>query len=814
MLTDLRYAFRMLRKNPLFTAIAVCSLAIGIGATSSMFSLADAMLLRPLPVLHPSSVVTLRMSSPIAPLEQVSYRDYLDFRDRNKSFDGMVASTLQSFGFSHRAGALPQRKVGLLVSGNYFRTLGVEPGAGRGFRDNEDQAPGRDPVVVLSHDLWMAEFDGDPAAVGQRIRLNGMEFTIVGVAPESFAAVDQYLRPALYVPLAMAESFGRADLREHRDARQLEVKGRLKAGIRLAQAQADLATIAQGLQQAYPATNKNQAVAVKTELQSRIEESPGDASMVAMLMGLAFCVLLVACANVAGLLLSRARVRSREIAVRLAIGAGRAALIRQLLTESLLIALLGGGAGVVLAYGGVAFQSQIQIPSDLPIALSVQLDQRALWFTIVISLTSTILFGLTPALRSTRPDLVPALKAANGIAGVARRLWGRNLLVISQVAISLVLLIVSGLLFKSFRETLGAGPGYRTDHLLMMGFDPSLVRYTPERTQQFYKSLIENVRSSAGVRSATLAQTIPLAPTQSTESVVPEGYQFPAGREAVNLFSATVDEHYFETIGIPLTHGRGFSASDDANAPRVAMVNEEFAKRYWPNQDAVGKRMHLWNANGPLLQVVGVAKTTKVLWIAEPPRPFLYLPLAQNPTSHLTLVALTDASDAAKLTSPLREAVRRIDPNQPVYNVRTMADFYQMRAVKVPNMIIETVGLLGLMGLVLAMVGLYGLVAYSVAGRTREIGIRMAIGAEKTQVLGMVLRQGLVLALIGVGAGLMGGAAASRLAESVFASSNRAIDVSVYVITALAMLFVTLLATYAPARRASLVDPMRALRDE
>jgi macrolide transport system ATP-binding/permease protein len=819
MLKDLRYAFRMLRKNPLFTAIAVCSLAIGIGANSAMFSLADAILLRPLPVLHPSEVVQVEMTSPSDPRQGVSYRDYVDFRDKNRSFDSLIGHMNGTFGFSEKPDALPQVKFGLFVTGNFFQAMGVRPELGRGFRPDEDQAPGRDAVVVLSHTLWATQFGSSPSAIGQRIRLNGKEFTIVGVAPERFTGVDVYFRPALYVPMAMVPAVGRADFLEKRDDRGLTVRGRLKAGVSLAQAQSDLASIAAVLRQTYPVTNRNKAVAVKTELESRIEDDPPDANLMAMLLTLSFCVLMVACANVAGLLLSRARVRSREIAVRLAIGAGRTSLIRQLLTESLLIAVLGGVVGVVIAYGGVQFFGNLKIPTDMPIVISPQLDARLLLFTLIVSLASTVFFGLAPALRSTRPDLVPSLKSSDSNLPGRGRLWGRNSLVIGQIAISLILMIVSGLLFKGFRETLGAGPGFRIDHLVMMGFDPSLVRYTPEQCKEFYKRLIENVRSAPGVTSATLASTTPMAPDQNGETVVPAGYQLPAGKEALSVWSSTVDEDYLATMGIPLTRGRNFTTSDTVEAPRVAIINDAFAKRYWPNQDPVGRQIHIGNANGPMLQIVGVARTSKVLWVGESPTEFLYLPLAQNPRQRISLIVQTEA-DAALLTPVLRETVRQIDPNQPIYNIWTMEDFYNRRGVEVPNMIIETVALLGLTGLILAMVGLYGLVAFSVARRTREIGIRMAIGAEKTQVLGMVLRQGLVLAAIGVGIGLLGGIAASRFVDAVFTSTNpfapstHAIDVSVFVITAMAMLLITLLATYAPARRASLVDPMRALRDE
>ncbi len=535
MLRDLRYAFRMLRKNPLFTAIAVCSLAIGIGANSAIFSLADAILLRPLPVLHPSQVVNVEMTSPSDPREGVSYRDYVDFRDKNRSFDSLVAHMNGTFGFTEKPDALPQVKFGLFVSGNFFQALGVQPDLGRGFRPDEDQAPGRDAVVVLSHDLWVKHFASNPGAVGQRIRLNGKEFTIVGVAPERFTGVDAVWRPALYVPLAMVPALGNADFLEKRDDRSLTVRGRLKPGVSLAQAQSDLTSIAAVLKETYPATNRNQGVAVKTELQSRIEDSPSDANLMAMLLALSFCVLMVACANVAGLLLTRSRARAREIAVRLAIGAGRSNLVRQLLTESLLIAVLGGALGVVIANAGVQFFGKLEIPTDLPIVISPQLDARLLLFTLLVSLSSTILFGLAPALRSTRPDLVPSLKSADANQPGRRRLWGRNSLVVGQIAVSLILMIVSGLLFKSFREVLSGGPGFRSDHLVMMGFDPTLVRYKPEQSTEFYKRLIEKVRMAPGVTSATLASVTPMAPGQDGETVVPEGYQLPVGKEAVSV---------------------------------------------------------------------------------------------------------------------------------------------------------------------------------------------------------------------------------------------------------------------------------------
>ncbi|MGI9070364.1 MAG: ABC transporter permease [Bryobacteraceae bacterium] len=816
MLQNLRFAFRMLRKNPGFTLVAVCSLAIGIGANSAIFSWADALLLRPLPVFKPQQIVTVRSSSPSDPSNNLSYRDYVDFRDHNRSFDGLMAYSLAPFGLSEKPDSLPHLKYGLFVSENFFRVLGVEPVLGRGFRSNEDKIPGRDAVVVLSHNLWVTQFGADRSVIGRKVRLNGTDFTIVGVAPEHFTGVDQYFRPALFVPIAMSARVGQQDALEKRDNRWLNVKGRLKPGVTAPQAQADLVSITSALARMYPDTNRNQKARVQTEFQVRIEQDQPDSQLVAMLLTLALSVLLVACANVAGLLLSRARARSREMAVRLAIGAGRGRLIQQLLLESLLIALIGGTLGVAVAYGGTKFFNQIQIPSDLPIVISAHLDSRVLLFTLAVSLASTILFGLTPAIRSTRADLVPALKAADADMTARHRLWGRNLLVVCQIAISLILLTVSTILFRGFAQQLKA-PGFRTDHLLMMSFNPKLVRYTDAQTQQFYKQLLERARSAPGVKSAAWTLDIPFRPDQDGDSVAPEGYQFPPGQKTANVFSDTVGDQYFDTIGIPIVRGRAFLQSDTADAPRVAVVNEQFAKHYWPNQDAIGKRFHLSDPRGPLIQIVGMAKTTKYLWIAEPSTEYIYLPLAQRPQPRMTLIAHSE-SDSAALVPVLRQAVKSLDPNMPIYGIRTMDDFYRQRAIKTTTIIIQTVGSLGLMGLLLAMVGLYGLVAYSVSRRTREIGIRMAIGANRTKVARMVLKQGLILAVSGIAIGVIGSVQAHKVLGFLFGGSTAMTSmeeaVIIFLLMPLTLIMVTLLATYVPARRASLIDPMQALRDE
>jgi predicted permease len=831
MLKSLRYALRMLFKSPGFTLVSVCSLAIGIGAVSAQFSIGDALLMRPLPVPEPSRVlaVTTASSAAFGANAAISYPDYRDLRDGNRSFETLLASGFTSFGFSLNQTALPKITFGSFVSGNYFRTLGVQPMLGRDFLPSEDQAVGRDAVVILGHDFWVSQFGGSPAAIGSSIWLNGVQCTIIGVTPEVFTGVDNFLKPTLFVPLAMSPRLARVNNLERRDARWLTVKGRLKPGVGAAQAQADLAAIAARLEQLYPQTNRNQHVEVQTELAFRARQSPPNAALAVMMFLLSLCVLLVACANVTGLLLSRARARTREMAVRLAIGAGRGALVRQLLLENFLLALVGSLAGIAVAYGVITYFNGIPIPTDVPIDFHASIDRRMLFFTIAAALASTFVFGLTPALQTTRLDLVPALKAADADSGGKRRLWGRNLIVTGQVALSLILLVVSAVLLQGFRDELLQGPGFRTNRLYLTSLDTQPVHYTDDQTRRFYKDLLEKTRLAPGVRSATLSSAVPLLGGGS-QGIVPEGYPMPRGEESFTVFNYYVSEGYFSTLATPILRGRGFLESDRSDTPLVAVVNTELANHYWPRHDALGKRFRLRNATGPLVQIVGIAKNAKYFWIAEPPLDFMYLPYTQNNPSGipglsgantggvnaaLTLIAESTAPDAATLAPVVREVVRSIDPNMPVYDARTMENYYNQRAVKTPNMIAQTVAGFGVMGLILALAGLYGLIAYSVSRRFREIGIRMALGADRQSVIRMVLRQGLVLGSIGVAVGLVLSLLACRaMTSAIWIASFSSLNYVLFPAIAVPLLAITLLAAFVPARRASLIDPMRALREE
>ncbi len=815
MLKSLIHALRLLKKAPGFTVVSICSLAIGIGATSAMFSFSDALLLRPLPVYQPARIAAVTTTTgEVFANTALSYPDYRDLRDGNRSFDGLMAASGASFGYKLDAASLPKIAVGMFVSGNFFSVLGVAPDLGRAFLESEDQAVGRDAVVVLGHDFWVNQFKSNPSAVGSTLWINGMPLTVVGVAPEQFTGIDQFVKYAMFIPLAMSPRLNGDSALEKRDLRWLTVKGRLKPGVSIAQANADLTSIGSRLEQMYPQTNRGHHVDVQTEVQLRVRQSPPNAALVVMLMLLALCVLLVACANVTGLLLSRARARSREMGIRLAIGAARGALIRQLLLENLLLAIAGGLAGVAVAYAGTSFFNSIPIPIDIPLAFHVSVDQRMLLFTIGASLISTFLFGLTPALQTTRLDLVSSLKAADADSAGKRRLWGRNSIVVGQVALSLVLLIVSAVLLQGFRGELLQGPGFRVDHLWMTSFDTGPVHYTDDQSRRFFKDLLDKTRSAPGVRSAALISGIPLLGGGGV-SLVPEGYTLPPKQESISVPNFYVSDGYFATGGIPILRGRAFLDSDRRDTPLVAVVNEQFAHHYWPNQDAVGKRFHLKSATGPIVQIVGIAKMAKYFWIAEPPQDFIYLPYTQEKNPAMTMMAESDAPDAATLAPVLRDVLHRIDPDMPVSNARTMQDYYEQRAVKTPNIIAQSVAGLGTMGLILSMVGLYGLISYSVSRRGREIGIRMAIGADRAKVIRMILQQGLVLGSIGVGLGLIASFFACRaVMTAAWVASFDHLNYALFPAIAIPLLLITVAATYMPARRASLVDPMRALRDE
>lgn len=813
MINTIRFALRQLRKNPTFTVVAVLSLAVGIGSTSGMFSVADALLLRPIPVPQSGDVLNVENYSKAEAHQGMSWQDFRDYRARNHSFTSLVAFTDTSIGYKRQADGLAHLTSGLLVSGTFFQDLRVKPIAGRTFRENENAVPGRDAVVILSHEFWVREFESNPNAVGQRIRLNGVEFTIVGVAPPTFTGMDQFNRPQLFVPLAMAGTLGDDKLWPDRADRALEVKGRLIPGITIPRAEADLTGVAHQLAKAYPQSDAFENVRVNTELQARMDDSPSDTTIVITLMALSLCVLLVACANVAGLLMSRARARTKEVAVRLAVGANRRQLVAQLLLESLLVALMGAAGGMFIAYGTVQYFATLIIPSDLPIGPVFETDIRMLLFALAISLLSTIVFGLLPALQNTKVDLIPSLKAADADSRGKQKIWGRNGLVVGQVGVSMALLVVAAIMYQGFTLLLDAGPGFRTDHILLMSFNPGLVRDTPEQTQAFYRRLLDETVRVPGVQAATLSHVVPMATMQHSESFLPEGYQLTPGQDSIPLMGNIVGPDYFKVMAIPILSGRAFSKFDTATTPKVAIVNEVIANKYFKGKDPLGKRIRLGGKTGGWAQIVGVARTSKVLWVGEPPQEFLYLPYEQNPKPAMNLFVQA-SGDPSELADPIRKVIARIDSSQPVFDVRTLAYFYHARAVVTAHIVLNCIAALGGMGLFLSMVGLYGVVAFSIGRRKREIGLRMAIGADKAKVIEMVLKQGAILGGFGVLAGVLLSLGARPLVNDLLVGAAKGSDALIVGAVGLLMMAVTLLAVFGPARRAAAIDPIRALRDE
>lgn len=810
---DAHYALRALRSQPAFVTVAVLSLGLAIGANSAIFSFADALLLRPAPVPNASQLLDVIYTTPDNRFEGMSFPDYRDLRDKSQSFAAMAAYRLSTVAAAASSTEPARIRLDMLISDNFFSSVGVSPALGRVFLPDETNAPGK-PVAMVSYDFWRQQYGADRSAIGASLRLNGIAFTIVGVTPESFTGLDRFSRPTIFVPLGMWQRLDAeaADPLADRSRHELVVKGRLRAGVAKESAQAELSALGASLAREYPKTNRNRNAVVRTEMKRRIQQTPQMFALIKMLMGLVGLILLIACSNVANLLLARARARSREIAVRLSLGAGRYRLVRQLMTESLIVAALGGAAGLLCAYGGIALLKTLNVPSEPPSILAVQMDWRVVRFSLLAALASCLFFGLAPAIQTVRLDFVSALKVGGQGAAGQRPTVARDVLIAGQIALAMVVLIAAGMFLAGFRQMLVVAPDFRTDHLIGMDTAPSLLHYSPEQTKMFYRQLADRVRAMPGVAAVAMTEAIPLSVSQTTLTVVPEGYQFPKGRETTVQFGAAVDAGYFSTMRVPILSGRAFTLDDRAMTRRVAIVNRQFAKKFWPNQNPLGKRLRLGGVDGPEAEVVGVAKNGHYLLVNEKPEPYVYVPFAQNPRDRMTLVA-ESTGDPASLAAPLRDAVRSIDPNLPVFNLRTVATLYDSRATGTWLQFFQMVGSMGFIGLGLATTGLYGLIAYTVSRRVKELGIRVALGASRRDVVWLVERRGLVLAAFGIAAGGVLTALAVPALAAGFAGLRTSSPV-VYVVVPLLLLAVSAAASYLPARRAAGLDPLRALRNE
>ena len=818
---DVRHALRVFARSPGFTTIAVVSIAFGTGANVAMFSLADNLLLRPLPVPRPTEVLTVgsHVKRGMATFTLASHPDYLDLRSRAQSFSSLVASVFEIAAIAKDRSAPPQVKLISFVNGDYFQMLGVEPRLGRGFHPTEDQVEGRNAVVVLSHAMWQQDFAGDAGVLGRRVLISGIEFTVVGVAPESFTGMNSIIRESAFVPLAMwprVTVFPHMNPLTERGFRGLNVKGRLKPGVTLSEARAELATIARALERAYPDTNDKQSIVAQTELAVRFERSPLDSWMMVVLTTLSMAVLCVACANVAGLLASRAPLRSREIALRLAVGAGRGRLVRQLITESLGIAFMGALAGLGVGHVGVLLLRQIQFPTEVLTIPLLQLDRRVFAYSVLMATASAFLFGLGPAIQTTRVNLVNSLKTGDVEVTKRQRLFGRNALVAIQVALCLGILTVAVWAYRVVGRAFSEGPGFHTTHMAKITLSPVQAHYSDEESVRFFERALEGTRQLSSVTAAAVTSAMPLFSWESTP-IIPEAYNLPEGQTSVRSYTNSVDEQYFAAMGIPIISGRGFTAADEAGTQPVAVVNETFARHYWPAADPIGKRFFVEGEPGNerprvWVEVVGVARLSTYGYFAEPPQDMIYFPFRQVPRGRMVLLARS-ARDSAEQLAPLRELARNLDASVPAYDAQTIEAFYAARVTTIGTVMTRLMGGMGLMGLTLTMIGLYGLVSYSVSRRTREIGIRVAIGASYVRVLLMILRQGFTPAAYGLVAGIGLSAALTRMLRTLVPLDHRN-DTGTFLVVVPLVMVIALLAAFIPARRAASVDPTVALRWE
>jgi putative ABC transport system permease protein len=797
-----------------------------------MFSVADALLLRPLPVPRPDELLVIGSRTDLGyEVTADSYLNYLDIRDHNRTFEGVIASTIVRSGMSMRPGAAAQVKFLTLVSGNFFDVLRIRPLMGRTFLAHEGHAPGRDAVAVLTYGMWQQQYGGDPSVLGRSIHISGVDFTIVGVLPEAFTGLEtRGFSESVYVPVTMATALGEDLASGHssrkgwqfstslhnlltaRDRRMLTIRGRLKPGAGLAEARADMAAIGEDLQRAYPATNRNFPVIAQTQLEARLSTDWFDTGLVFLGSLLSTAVLAVACANVAGLLGSRAPQRAREIATRLAMGAARGRLIRQLITESLVLSLVGGVCGLAVGRAGIVVLRQWQNATDMMQPPNFQLDERALMFSLAVAMASAFIFGIGPALYTTRVDLAGSMKSSDTASSTKWHVMSRSHLVAIQVALSLVLVTIAVFTIQVFRRVSTEGPDFRVTQVAKISVDTAHRQYNLRESTAFFERALVAARRLPAVTSATVVSWMPLWGLE-TAAIVPEGYQIPEGQQGVRPIVASIDEDYFDTLDIPILAGRSFRPTDTADAPRVAIVNETLARKYWPDRSAVGRRFRLGGEDGPWVEIVGVASNSKYFYAIEPPQEAMYLPFRQDPHGAMVMLAKTSGESLA-LIPPLRDIVRALDSELPVYDAQTVETFYNARATNFLKMATQMIGGLGMMGMLLTMVGLYGLVSHAVSRRTREIGIRMAIGATAWHVLRMILHQGMKPTWAGLLAGALLSVVTTRMMPMVIPTDSRYNDGRTLVLVLPLVAAVALIAAFVPARRAARIDPTVALRYE
>ncbi|HEX3703381.1 MAG TPA: ABC transporter permease [Vicinamibacterales bacterium] len=823
LLADIRYALRWLRRSPGFTAIAVASLAIGIGFNTTLFTLVDAVLFRPLPVERADRLVDVYTTGRDGQnFVTSSYPDYQDLKAQNRVFSDMLAYSLamNAVNLSDRS----RLALGEVVSGNYFQLLGVRAAIGRMLLPGDDvkDAP---RVVVISYKLWARDYGSSPSIVGQTLRMHGQLYTIVGVAPRSFTGAVPILSAEMWTPLAHVDETepggiidtvpsptGTGAL-DRRGYRWLFVKGRLNDNQTLDGARANLQVIMQQLASSYPQTNKDRrASLIRT---SDVHLHPqADKTLVPIAAGLMIVVglvLLVACANVASMLLARASGRQKEIGIRLAIGASRRRLVQQLLTESVVLATLGALGGIALAWALTRAVLSLQLPIPIPLSFALQIDGRVLAFTIVVSVLAGVVAGLAPALKATKPNLAGELKGDVAATSAAGRRWTlRDSLVALQMAVTLVLLVTAGLLTRSLVAAQHAGIGFQPEGVALVSTELGMIGYTPERGRAFYDQALARVRAIPGVAAAGLVERSPLSINYSQNRLFfPERSQ--PDDKGTEVDVTTASPEYFSTLGVPILQGRNFAPTDTADSPGVVVVNQAFARKFWPAGRAIGTHVRRTTADGKAFEIVGIVADYKVNTVGEAATPYVHFAYAQRPDLGEAIIARTHG-DASALVDAIRRALLGMEPNLVFIDNQTMTT--QVGATLLPAKFgAMSVSAVGVIAMALAAIGLYGVIAYSVARRTREIGIRMALGAQPERVLALIMRQGLTVAAAGAAGGvLLALGAAKAVSGALYGVSP--VDPVAWAGALGTLVLVSVLANMIPARRASRVDPSVALRSE
>ncbi len=811
LLRDLRYAARQLASTPLFTGLAILSFGLGIGANTTLYTWAKALLFNPFPAAAESPrLVSVNITDKNQGVISTSYPDFRDIKARAKTLDGVIATRATAIGVG--GGEKPVRVFGEIVSGSYFEILGVRLAQGRGFLASEDETPLKSPVVVIGYELWQRQFGGDPGVIGRSVLLNGRSFTLVGVAAEGFFGSGSGVAYEVWVPMMMQEwvNPGGAGRLEERGNSWLSVLGRLAPGVTLDKAQAELAAIGQALVREYP----DDANAGKGITVAPLWRAPRTAAellgpVFAVLGGVTLLVLLIAAMNVASLLLARAMGRRREIAVRTALGASRGRIVRQLLAESMLLALFGGLAGAVVAYFGASLLQRMVPPNDSPVRVGAALDVPGLVGAIALSVLTGIAFGLVPALQTSRPDTSAIMREeAGSVAGASgRSRWFRRL-VMGQLAASTVMLVIAGLFVRSLDRASNYDVGFNPKGVLVSSLDLFTSGYSAERGQEFFENLADEASRLPGVTKAALVRRAPLGfGGSSSTSFEVEGFSAPKDAAPWGYLNI-VSPGYFDLMRMPLLKGREFEKTDLAKAPLVTVINHTMAERFWPGKDAVGGRLRI----GPdWFTVVGVAKDTAYRDLGERKAPWFFLALSQRYRSDMTLLLRT-GGDPVSLSEPARKLVSRLDPNLPLFATRTLEEHIRAAALR------QTIGgrmlsLLGVLGLVLAAVGLFGTLAFGVAQRTREMGIRLAIGGIRTDIVRMIVSEGLRLTAVGVGVGLVLAMGAAQLMKGLLLGVPPWDPLTLGVVL-LVLGISSLVACLIPAWRAASTDPVTALRAE